>query len=219
MDLLKKQRLKMVEAQIRSRGISDPRVLAAMENIPRHIFVDDGIKEQAYQDNPLPIGEGQTISQPFIVALMTQALEISKRDKVLEIGTGSGYQTAILAELADQVFSIERIALLASRARKCLDALGYFNVAIKVGDGTYGWREEAPFQAIIVTAGSPTLPQQLLSQLAVGGRLVIPIGDRQIQTLYKVTRLSDDLTDLKKENLGGCRFVDLIGDYAWGGTS
>jgi len=209
----------MVEAQIRSRGISDPRVLAAMENIPRHIFVDDGIKEQAYQDNPLPIGEGQTISQPFIVALMTQALEISKRDKVLEIGTGSGYQTAVLAELADQVFSIERIALLASRARKCLDALGYFNVAIKVGDGTYGWREEAPFQAIIVTAGSPTLPQQLLSQLAVGGRLVIPIGDRQIQTLYKVTRLSDDLTDLKKENLGGCRFVDLIGDYAWGGTS
>lgn len=153
MDLLKKQRLKMVETQIRSRGIADPRVLAALEKIPRHIFVDGGIKEQAYQDNPLPIGEGQTISQPYIVALMTQALEISPKDKVMEIGTGSGYQTALLAELADQVFSVERIAVLASRARKCLDALGYFNVAIKVGDGTYGWKEEAPFNAIIVTAG------------------------------------------------------------------
>jgi len=218
MDLLKKQRLKMVETQIRSRGIADPRVLAALEKIPRHIFVDGGIKEQAYQDNPLPIGEGQTISQPYIVALMTQALEISPKDKVLEIGTGSGYQTALLAELADQVFSVERIAVLASRARKCLDALGYFNVAIKVGDGTYGWKEEAPFNAIIVTAGAPALPQQLLSQLAVGGRIVIPIGDRYAQTLYKVTRLSEDLTDLKKENLGGCRFVDLIGDYAWGGV-
>ena len=218
MDLYKKQRMRMVETQIRARGISDARVLAAMETIPRHIFVDDGLQDQSYQDNPLPIGEGQTISQPYIVALMSQAMEISKKDKVLEIGTGSGYQTAILAELADQVFSIERIAKLASKARKCLDALGYFNVAIRVGDGTYGWKEEAPFNAIIITAGGPSLPQNLLSQLAVGGRIVLPIGERQSQTLYKVTRLSEDITDIKKENLGGCRFVDLIGDYAWGGA-
>lgn len=218
MDLFKKQRIRMVESQIRARGIFDQRVLNAMESIPRHIFVDDGLQEQSYQDNPLPIGEGQTISQPYIVALMTQAMEITKYDKVLEIGTGSGYQTAILAELADQVFSMERIANLASRARKCLDALGYFNVAIKVGDGTYGWKEEAPFNAIIVTAGGPALPQQLLSQLTIGGRMVLPIGDRQTQTLYKITRLSVDINDIKKENLGGCRFVDLIGDYAWGGA-
>jgi protein-L-isoaspartate(D-aspartate) O-methyltransferase len=218
MDIFKKQRIKMVESQIRTRGINDPRVLSAMESIPRHLFVDDGLQEQSYQDNPLPIGEGQTISQPYIVALMTQAMEISKKDKVLEIGTGSGYQTAILAELADQVFSIERIAILASKARKCLDTLGCFNVAIKVGDGTYGWREESPYHAIIVTAGGPTLPQQLLSQLAVGGRMVLPIGDRQAQTLFKITKLSEDMNDLKKENLGGCRFVDLIGDYAWGGN-
>lgn len=208
----------MVESQIRIRGIHDQRVLAAMENIPRHIFVDDGLQGQSYQDNPLPIGEGQTISQPYIVALMTQAMEISKKDKVLEIGTGSGYQTAILAELADQVFSVERIAKLASKARKCLDALSYFNVAIRVTDGTYGWKEEAPFSAMIVTAGGPSLPQLLLSQLAVGGRMILPIGDRQAQTLYKITRLSEDVNDIKKENLGGCRFVDLIGDFAWGGV-
>lgn len=217
MDLFKKQRIRMVESQIRARGISDPRVLSAMENIPRHLFVDGGLQEQAYQDNPLPIGEGQTISQPYIVALMTEAMEITKKDKVLEIGTGSGYQTAILADLADQVFSIERIAVLASIARKRLDALGYFNVALRVGDGTYGWKEEAPFTAIIVTAGGPALPQHLLSQLAVGGRMVVPIGDRQMQTLYKITKLSEDVDDLRKENLGGVRFVDLIGDYAWSG--
>ncbi len=216
MDLFQKQRLRMVDAQIRARGIRDQRVLAAMEKIPRHIFVDDGLKEQAYLDNPLPIGEGQTISQPYIVALMTEAMEIGPKDNVLEIGTGSGYQTAILAELAGQVFSVERIALLASKARRCLDALGYFNVAIRVGDGTYGWKEESPFHAIIVTAGGPALPRQFISQLAVGGRIVLPIGDHHVQALYKVTKLSDDPEDLKKENLGGCRFVDLIGEYAWG---
>ncbi|NLN60594.1 MAG: protein-L-isoaspartate(D-aspartate) O-methyltransferase [Deltaproteobacteria bacterium] len=217
-DLFQKQRIKMVETQIRSRGITSPAVLAAMETIPRHIFIDEALQAQAYQDNPLPIGEGQTISQPYIVALMTQAMEITKKDKVLEIGTGSGYQTAILAELADQVFSIERIANLASGARKCLDALGYFNVAIRVGDGTYGWKEEAPFHSIIVTASGPTLPNNLLSQLVVGGRIVLPIGDHRMQTLYKVTRLSEDLSDIRQDNLGGCRFVDLIGDFAWGST-
>jgi len=215
MDLFKKYRLKMVDTQIRSRGIVNPSVLLAMERIPRHVFVDDGLMEQAYQDNPLPIGEDQTISQPYIVALMTQAANISAKDKILEIGTGSGYQTAVLAEIAEQVFSVERIASLASRARKCLDALGYFNVAIKVGDGTYGWKDEAPFNAIIVTAGAPSCPYHLIEQLVVGGRMIIPIGERKNQTLYRYTRLSDDLLDLRTENLGLCRFVDLIGDYGW----
>jgi protein-L-isoaspartate(D-aspartate) O-methyltransferase len=215
MDIFKKYRMKMVDTQIRSRGIVNLSVLSAMELIPRHIFVDEGLMEQSYHDNPLPIGEDQTISQPYIVALMTQALDVSAKDKVLEIGTGSGYQAAVLAEVAGQVFSVERISSLASKARKRLDALGYFNVAIRVGDGTYGWKDEAPFNAIIVTAGAPSNPHQLIGQLAVGGRMVIPIGERKSQTLYKYTRLSDDLLDLKTENLGLCRFVDLIGDYGW----
>jgi len=219
MDIFKRYRLKMVDTQIRSRGIINPAVLSAMERIPRHIFVDDGLMEQAYQDNPLPIGESQTISQPYIVALMTQALDISAKDRVLEIGTGSGYQAAVLAEIGGHVFSVERISSLASKARKCLDALGYFNVAIKVGDGTYGWKDEAPFDAIIVTAGAPSCPHHLVGQLRVGGRMVIPIGERRSQTLYKYTRLSDDPLDLKTENLGLCRFVDLIGEYGWNKAS
>jgi protein-L-isoaspartate(D-aspartate) O-methyltransferase len=215
MDRFKKQRQKMVDSQIRARGVTDQRVLMAMEKIPRHLFIDGGLIEQAYNDNPLPIGERQTISQPYIVALMTEALALAEKDKVLEIGTGSGYQTAILAELAGQVFSIERIALLASTARKSLDYLNYFNVAIRVGDGTYGWREEAPYEGIIVTAGAPKIPYILLEQLSVGGRLVIPVGDRISQELFRVTRLSEDAADIKKESLGGCRFVDLIGEHGW----
>lgn len=209
----------MVQEQIRSRGIKDRRVLAAMENIPRHLFVEEALWDQAYNDNPLPIEERQTISQPYMVALMTEALELTGREKVLEIGTGSGYQTAILAELAERVFSIERIGLLATRARGILDALGYHNVAIRVGDGTYGWREESPFHAIMVTAGSPQLPQNLIEQLTVGGRLVIPVGNRQTQTLYRVTRLAEEPLQFKKEDLGGCRFVDLIGEYGWNDKS
>jgi protein-L-isoaspartate(D-aspartate) O-methyltransferase len=214
-DRYKKQRIKMVDSQIRSRAIKDERLLKVMEKVPRHLFVDEGLIEQAYNDNPLPIGESQTISQPYIVALMTESLELNGKDKVLEIGTGSGYQTAILAELAASVFSIERVATLAGRARRLLDHLNYYNVAIRVGDGTYGWREEAPFDAIIVTAGAPEVPKLLLEQLAVGGKLVLPVGSHSSQTLRKITRLSEDLNDVKEENLGGCRFVDLIGDYGW----
>ena len=215
MDRYVKQRMKMVESQIRARGIRDPRVLKAMETIPRHLFVNEALRDQAYNDNPLPIDGGQTISQPYIVALMTEAMELKGNEKVLEVGTGSGYQTAILAELAEHVFSIDRIASLASGARRLLESLNYFNAAIRVGDGTYGWREESPFNAIIVTAGAPNIPKTLLEQLAIGGRLVIPAGGRHSQVLIKLTRLSEDLNDVKKEDLGGCRFVDLIGEYGW----
>jgi len=210
-----KQRAKMVESQLKARGIKNIRVLKAMETIPRHLFVDEALMDQAYNDSPLPIDERQTISQPYIVALMTEALGLGGREKVLEIGTGSGYQTAILAALADRVFSIERIASLANRARNILDALNFYNVAIRVGDGTYGWREESPFDGIIVTAGAPRIPETFVAQLAVGGRLVIPMGSRISQDLFRVTRLSEDVNDLKTENLGGCRFVDLIGEHGW----
>jgi protein-L-isoaspartate(D-aspartate) O-methyltransferase len=215
MERFKKQQLKMVDSQIRARGVSDLRVLQAMEKIPRHLFVDEGLMEQAYDDNPLPIDEGQTISQPYIVALMTEALELKAGEKVLEIGTGSGYQAAVLAELGVRVFSIERLASLAANARKLLYSLNYFNVAVRVGDGTYGWREEAPFDGIIVTAGAPDTPAILVKQLTVGGRLVAPVGDRYTQSLIKLTRLSEDTDDVKKEDLGGCRFVNLIGAYGW----
>jgi len=207
----------MVDTQIRARGITSLRLLEAMSKIPRHLFVEEALADQAYNDNPLPIGEMQTISQPYMVALMTDALDLKGREKVLEIGTGSGYQSALLAELADQVFSIERIASLANHARRILDELGYYNVAIRVGDGTYGWKEEAPFDAIIVTAGAPEIPMPLVEQLAVGGRLVVPVGGRHIQELMKITRLSENVNDLKKESLGGCRFVDLVGEYGWSG--
>ena len=215
MDRYKKQRARMVETQIKARSIIDPRVLKAMEIIPRHLFIDEGLIDQAYSDNPLPIGEKQTISQPYIVALMTQALELKGKERILEIGTGSGYQTAILAHLADRVFSIERIAALATRARKILDQLNYYNVAIRVGDGSYGWKEEAPFDAIITTAAAPKIPQYLVEQLVVGGRLVVPVGSRDVQTLYKLTRFEEDLSQIKKEDLGGCRFVSLIGESGW----
>ncbi len=207
----------MVDGQIRARGITDSALLKAMETIPRHLFVDEGIINQAYADNPLPIGERQTISQPYIVALMTEALELTGYEKVLEIGTGSGYQAAILSLLSDRVFSVERIAGLASRARKILDSLNCYNVLIRVGDGTYGWKDEAPFDAIIVTAGAPEIPQPFIEQLAPGGRLVIPVGDRNSQTLTRVTRLSDDPEKTQTESLGGCRFVSLIGEHGWKG--
>jgi protein-L-isoaspartate(D-aspartate) O-methyltransferase len=215
MDRYAKQRKKMVDSQIRSRGVRDERVLRAMEKIPRHLFIDEGLIDQAYNDNPLPIGEKQTISQPYIVALMTEALELKSRDKVLELGTGSGYEAAILAELADRVFTIERIASLAQKARKLLESLNYYNVVIRVGDGTYGWREESPFDAIAVSAGSPSIPRMLVEQLAIGGRLVIPVGSRYSQSLIKLTRLSENPDDVKKEDLGGCRFVNLIGEHGW----
>jgi protein-L-isoaspartate(D-aspartate) O-methyltransferase len=207
-----KARVKMVEEQIISREIKDPRVIAAMKKVPRHLFVEEALQSQAYTDHPLPIGEKQTISQPYMVALMTEALQLTGKERVLEIGAGSGYQTAILAELAERVFSIERIRPLAIRARQLIYELGYFNVEIKIFDGTYGWAEEGPFEAIMVTAGAPDIPQALLDQLTIGGRLVIPVGDAFVQDLIRITKTKDGI---KKEDLGGCRFVKLIGKYGW----
>jgi len=216
MDRYKKQRTRMVETQLKARNISDARVLRVMAAVPRHLFVDEGLIEQAYSDGPLPIGEHQTISQPYIVALMTEALELKGKERVLEIGTGCGYQTAVLACLADRVFSVERIASLAANARKILDKLNLYNVAIRVGDGSYGWKEEAPFDAIITTAAVPATPQYLLEQLAPGGRMIFPAGSRDTQTLYKLTRSAENPQEIKKEDLGGCRFVSLIGESGWG---
>jgi protein-L-isoaspartate(D-aspartate) O-methyltransferase len=211
-DLYREARQVMVETQLKRRGITDPRVLAAMSKIPRHHFVPRHLRDQAYGDYPLPIGEDQTISQPYIVALMTQALELTGNDKVLELGAGSGYQAAILAELAAQVFTVERIASLAQAAQQALTALGYTNVHVQVADGTLGWPAEAPFDAILVTAGSPQVPPPLVEQLAVGGRLLIPVGDSYSQTLTRVRRTPEGL---KHEYLGGCRFVKLIGKHGW----
>jgi protein-L-isoaspartate(D-aspartate) O-methyltransferase len=202
----------MAETQIKRRGVTDSRVLAAMGKVPRHRFIPRHLWEQAYNDYPLPIGEDQTISQPYIVALMTEALELKGPEKVLELGTGSGYQAAVLAELASQVFTIERLPALARTAEHVLAALGYTNVQVRVADGTLGWLEEAPFDAILVTAGSPQVPAPLTDQLAMGGRLVIPVGDRYTQTLTRVRRTPEGINH---EYLGGCRFVKLIGRHGW----
>jgi protein-L-isoaspartate(D-aspartate) O-methyltransferase len=207
-----KTRLKMVEEQLLARGIKDPRVIAAMKKVPRHLFVEEALQGQAYSDHPLPIGEKQTISQPYMVALMTEALQLTGKEKVLEIGSGSGYQTAVLAELAEKVYSVERIRSLAIKARNLLFALGYINFEMKIFDGTYGWEEHCPFDAILVTAGAPDVPQSLIDQLGVDGRLVIPVGDVSAQDLIRVTRTEEGT---KKEDLGGCRFVRLIGKYGW----
>jgi len=188
--------------------ISDPAVLDAIKRVPRHQFVPEHLQDQAYEDRPLPIGQGQTISQPFVVALMTQALELTPESRVLEIGTGSGYQTAILAELAGEVYTVEVRPELQERARATLDQLGYTNIHYRIGDGWEGWPEEAPFDAIIVTAAAPEWPQALIRQLANGGRMVIPVGDESWnQTLWLLTKLNDDLV---KESLGPVRFVPLI---------
>lgn len=205
-------RRKMVDNQIAARDVRDERVLQSMRTIPRHLFLDEAMWGQAYNDYPLPIGEKQTISQPYIVALMTEALGLQPKDRVLEIGTGSGYQTAILASMAEWVYSVERIRSLAVRARQVLDQLRLYNVSIRIGDGSEGWREHSPYEAILVTAGSPDIPQPLVDQLVDGGRLVLPVGDRYAQTLFKVTKREDELL---KEDMGGCRFVDLVGKYGW----
>ncbi len=192
--------------------IRDERILAAMAHIPRERFVPPEEQDLAYEDIPLPIGLDQTISQPFIVALMTEALELTGSEKVLEVGTGSGYQAAILAELARLVITVERLPSLTEEAKRVLDSLGYTNIMVHLAEKTLGWPAEAPYDAIMVTAGAPRVPVDLLAQLAIGGRLVIPIGSRYVQELYKVTRRR------KKnivQNLGGCRFVSLIGEGAW----
>jgi len=204
----------MVEEQLISRGIKDQRVLSAFLEVPRHKFVEEYLKYKAYDDYPLSIGYGQTISQPYMVALMTEALAPSPQDKVLEIGTGSGYQAAILSRLCSTVYSIERVSTLASRARKTLDELGYFNIHTRIGDGTFGLPQDAPYDGIIVTAGAPHVPEALIEQLKEDGRLVIPVGDQSIQDLKRITRTKDGI---REESLGGCRFVRLIGKNGWQG--
>jgi len=211
-DPYERERLRMVEEQLVRRGLSDARVLDALRKVPRHLFVEEALRDRAYGDHPLPIGEEQTISQPYIVALMTQLLELSERDKVLEIGTGSGYQTAVLAELARRVCSIERLPRLAERARALLEQLGYANVWVRVGSGTLGWPDEAPFDRILVTAGGPSVPPPLFQQLAEGGRLVLPLGDPVNQTLTVVEKVRGEM---KTQEHGECKFVKLVGKYAW----
>jgi len=215
-------RKKMVQEQIVNppsgdrKPITDRRVIDAMLKIPRHIFVQEAFAAQTYSDTPLPIGEKQTISQPYMVALMTELLSLTGSEKVLEIGTGSGYQTAILATLADRVCSAERIRPLALRARKCLDSLKLFNVMLRINDSDgspIGWEEEAPFDAIIVTAGAPDVPKILVDQLAPGGRLVIPVGNDSEQRLLKIIKNSDG--ELESFTSVGCRFVPLIGRQGW----
>lgn len=207
-----RQREEMVARQIAARGIDNPHVLEAMRRVPRHLFVSEALRDQAYGDYPLPIGEQQTISQPYIVAEMTAALDLTPDDRVLELGTGSGYQAAVLAEIAFRVYTIERIYALYTRARKIFDQLHYHNIVTRYGDGTTGWPQEAPFDAIIVTAGAPQLPKPLLDQLAVGGRMVLPVGDRHTQDLIKVVREEEGFRQI---NLGGCRFVKLRGEHGW----
>ncbi len=196
-----------------SREIKDRRVLEVMARIPRERFVPEESRHLAYEDIPLPIGLEQTISQPFIIALMTQALELTGTEKVLEIGTGSGYQAAILAELARQVVTVERLPKLAETARRVLKSLHYGNIEIQLSGESLGWPAEAPYEAILVTAGAPRVPPELIAQLAIGGRMVIPVGSRYLQELVKITRQK---RKTKMENLGGCRFVSLVGRGAWG---
>ncbi|KUK37325.1 MAG: Protein-L-isoaspartate O-methyltransferase [Thermodesulfobacterium commune] len=211
-DLYRIAREKMVKSQIVARGIKDEKVIQAMLKVPRHLFVEEALRDQAYGDFPLPIGKGQTISQPYIVALMTEALELKGKERVLEVGTGSGYQTAILAEIALWVYTIERDPDLSEKAKKVLLSLGYKNISFKIGDGSLGWPEAAPFDAIIVTAASPQIPQPLVDQLAEGGRIVIPVGDEFSQILVKGIK-KDGI--LKIQTLEPVRFVKLVGAYGF----
>ena len=207
------ERFSMVESQLRQRGIRDERLLAAMSKVPRHEFVSQQNWNEAYADHPIPIAEKQTTSQPYMIAAMVQAAEIKPEDRVLEIGAGSGYQTALLAELASQVFAVERYASLAETAQKTLERLDYRNAKIVTGDGSLGLSEAAPYDAIIVSAAAPRVPQGLMDQLAVGGRLLVPIGDSEQQVLHLIQRLEDGTTSVR--TLEGCRFVPLIGEQGF----
>ncbi|PIE63037.1 MAG: protein-L-isoaspartate O-methyltransferase [Desulfobacter postgatei] len=202
----------MVEQQIIARGINDPLVIQAMIQVPRHLFVSEALVDSAYGDFPLPIGEGQTISQPFIIAEMTQSLTLTGPERVLEIGTGSGYQAAVLSHMVYKVYSIERNNTLYLRTRKLFDRLKYHNIITRYSDGTQGWKAESPFDAIIVTAGGNQLPEPLVDQLIEGGRLVMPVGGVYSQELLRIEKTS---TGIKSANLGGCRFVKLIGEHGW----
>jgi len=209
---LARERERMVDEQLKRRGITDARVLDAMRRIPRHRFVEEGLAHNAYEDHPLPIGEGQTISQPYIVALMTSLLGLTGQEKVLEVGTGSGYQTAVLGALARRVCSIERLPRLAERARATLETLGVANVWIRVGNGALGWPDEAPFDRILVAAGGPSVPPPLVEQLVEGGRLVLPVGSAEDQVLTVVERAGGET---RTRQCGECKFVKLVGKYAW----
>jgi len=202
----------MVREQIIDRGIKDRRVIEAMLKIPRHLFVPEALQGQAYGDFALPIGEGQTISQPYMVAYMTEALGLRGQEKVLEIGTGSGYQVAILSCLAKRVYSVERIRSLLDQARKALDQIPCSNVMTRLFDGTHGWPEESPFDAVLVTAGAPSVPQPLMDQLKMGGTMVIPIGDRVSQRLIRIRKTARGFSE---EDLMECSFVSLVGEYGW----
>ena len=212
-DEMTMQRLRMAERLRDHYHIKDECVLETMVRLPRHLFVPEAIKSQAYNDNALPISGGQTISQPFIVARMTELLELNGQEKVLEIGSGSGYQTAVLASLARKVFAIERLANLADEANRRLQTLGIRNVSLKSADGTFGWDTYMPFDVILVAAGGPEVPKPLVAQLKIGGKLVIPIGDGQrSQILVRVTRTESGYS---QENFGPCAFVPLIGEHGW----
>lgn len=203
----RERRERMVKTQLIPRGIKDPRVLDVFAKVPRHLFVDPVQRHMAYSDHPLPIGLEQTISQPYIVALMTQSLALKGNENVLEIGTGSGYQTAILAELARHVYTIERLPQLSEKAQNILQELQYKNISSKVGDGTGGWPEKAPFEAILVAAASESVPPALIEQLSPGGRMVIPVGDSPVQDLLLLIK---NQQGIEEQNLCGCRFVPLI---------
>ena len=205
-------RRRMVE-RLQDGGIRDSRVLAALGSVPRHHLVPEALQHRAYDESALPIGEGQTISAPMVVAAMSQALALRGDETVLEIGTGSAYQAAILSQLAERVISVERIPRLANRARSALDSLGLSNVVVFLGDGSRGWPAEAPYDAIVVTAATVSVPEPLLDQLAAGGRLVGPFGDREEQVLLRITRGADG--EFEREQLGRCRFVDLVGEHGW----
>jgi protein-L-isoaspartate(D-aspartate) O-methyltransferase len=207
-----RERDRMVAEHLVKRGIEDPRVLEAMRHTPRHLFVDDGLRDRAYGDYPLPIGDAQTISQPFMVARMTELLRLTGKEKVLEIGTGSGYQAAVLARLAARVCTVERIPKLAARARQILESIGASNVWVRTANGTFGWPDEAPFDRIVVTAGGPSVPPPLLEQLAEGGRMVIPVGSEDSQRLQIVDKVGGQPRVTEDS---GCVFVKLIGKYAW----
>ena len=206
------QRRKMVEEQLVERGIKDLGVLEAMSRVPRHLFAQESLRHRAYGDYPLPIGENQTLSQPYIVASMTAALSLKGEERVLEIGTGSGYQTAVVAELARQVFTIERLNNLSRKAQKILEGLNYMNIVFKMFDGTYGWPDQALFDAILVTASAKEIPESLIKQLGEGGRLVAPTGDADEQKLVVLTKNGSRVS---RRELGACKFVPLIGKYGW----
>ena len=202
----------MVQEQLIARGIQDRRLIEAMRRLPRHLFIDPGLINRAYDDSALPIGEKQTLSQPYMAGKMTEALRLTGKEKVLEIGTGSGYQTALLAELCFNVFSVEKIRVLSRKARELLDRLEYHNIALHVGDGTLGWSEHAPYDSIIVAASAPDVPRPLIEQLSVGGKLVIPLGDDVSQVLKLVQR---ERFGFHQEDIGECRFVKLWGKFGW----